>query len=248
LPLVYGRTPLVEFPVTAATDKGSIDMITGKLWLHAENKHPVQLEMISTLSPPEQWQEQPGMVRRLASNTTSALMALSQLELAQGSVSITGLDLTRHQVLFERKDLRSLKWTELLDAFRKADSELISLDALEGRKSNAAFFRDFLNQRLLSESDAGGASTSLSSEKPVRVFIVVTGSLLFERGSDLKPLQFEGNCHCRIYHLRFHVNRYDVSDELGNLMKLIQPKTFDLTTPVDFRRAIAQILADLQSI
>ncbi|PYS24427.1 MAG: hypothetical protein DMG11_24485, partial [Acidobacteria bacterium] len=114
------------------------------------------------------------MIRNHNLNTIGALAALSQLELSAGSISATGLDLSRHEVLFEQKDFQKIDWKALTEALTKANSTLISAKALEGRKSNGAFFREVLAQRL--------AADSSSKEQPVRVIIVVTSSLLFEKG------------------------------------------------------------------
>ena len=103
----------------------------------------------------------------------------------------------------------------------------------------APSFGQFLSNRI--ESGA-------SEEKPLRVFIVVTSSLLFENGSDLKPIVIEGDCNCRVYHLRFRLSVNDVFDELEKFMKPLRPRTFNLMTARDLRKAIAAIIEDLQNL
>jgi hypothetical protein len=125
-----------------------------------------------------------------------------------------------------------------MEAVKKAQSLHISTDALQGAKSNGAFFRDFLNQRL---APAG-------PEDPLRVIIVVTSSMLFEKGADLEPIRSEGDCHCRIYHLRFRLNINDVFDQLGRFMRPLRPRTFNLMTARDLRKVIAEIMEDLQNL
>ena len=154
-------------------------------------------------------------------------------------MSMTGLDLLRREIVFEQKNLRRLDWVKLREGFDKAGSSAISATALSGRKENAAFFRDFLDQRLTTEA---------GSLDPLRVFIVVTSSLMFENGADLKPLQLEGDCHCRIYHVRFRLSVNDVFDELQNIMKPLRPKTFNVVTPTDLRRTIADIIRELENL
>jgi len=79
----------------------------------------------------------------------------------------------------------------------------------------------------------------------LRVIIVVTSSRLFESGSDLRPLQIEGDCHCRVYYLRFRLNVNDVFDQLEKMMKPLRPRIFNLLSPRDLRKAIAEIIDDL---
>jgi hypothetical protein len=241
LPDAFSSVPLAEFPQTASSESGAYLFSSGELFLPVANKRPLQLELIATLSPPEQWTGRGRLIRSHNDNTASALTALSQIKLAHGSVSMAGLDLVRREVLFEERDFHAVNWPALLEGFKKADSPLISVTALEGRKGNGAFFREFLNQRL---SATGGNE----EHSALRVLIVVSGSMLFERGSDLEPLQYEGDCNCRIYHVRFRLNLNDVFDELQKFMKPFHPKTFNVITPRDFRKAIAEVLEELGNL
>jgi hypothetical protein len=197
------------------------------------------VDLISTLSPPEQWLGRRNIVRSHNNNTIATLTALSQMELADGSLSISGLDLTRREVLFEQEDLVSLNWRGLADAFQKMDNTLISTEALLGRKSNGAFFRDFLNDKI---------ETDNAPEQPLRVFIVVSSSVLFERGSDLQPLRLDTDCRCRVYHLRFRHGINDVFDDLQRFIKPLRPRTFNVTTARDLRKAVAEIIAELEAL
>src|SRR6185369_7585503 len=112
----------------------------------------------------------------------------------------------------------------------------VSTADLQGAKNNGAFFREFLSQRLTSPAPDSDA---------MRVMVVVTSSRLFENGSDLRPLQIEGDCNCRVYYLRFRLNVNDVFDQLEKLMKPLHPRTFNLITARDLRNAIAEIVEDL---
>ena len=236
LPDLYRRMPLVEFPQTDESDENGPGFLKGQLNLPVHNRHALAVELVSTLSLPEQWAGRTRVLRTHSDVTVGALAALSQMDLDEGTVSITGLDLARRQVLFEQPSVRPVDWTSLTEALRKAQSPEVSATQLQGSKNNGAFFRDFLNQQI------GGEH---SVESPVRVIIVVTSSQLFERGSDLTPLQFEGDCHCRIYHLRFRLNLTDVFDEIEKIIKPLHPRTFNLMTPRDLRKAIAEIVSDL---
>jgi hypothetical protein len=240
LPYLFKGMPLVEFPRTRESSDGTVLMSSSRLSLPVTLKKPIDVQLISTLNAPEQWVRRFRMVRNHNSITIGALAALSQMELNQGSISIAGLDLVRHEVLFEQNDFDSIQWPALMDAMEKAQAPEISAAALEARKGNGAYFRQFLSDRI--ESGSG------SKEKPLRVFIVVTSSLLFENGSDLNPIVVEGDCNCRVYHLRFRLNVNDVFDELERFMKPLRPRTFNLMTARDLRKAIASIIEDLQNL
>lgn len=235
LPDLYSRMPLVEFPDYREVSTDSLAFVNGELYLPIRNKRPLHVELISMLSPPEQWTGRNRIVRAHNDGTLGALAALSQMELMDGSLSITGLDLVRRQVLFEQRNFQSIEWKSLLQAMKKAQSLDISTEALQGAKNNGAFFREILNERLTTDLPADA----------MRVVIVVTSSRLFESGADLRPLQLEGDCNCRIYYLRFRLNVNDVFDQLEKFIKPLRPRIFNLLTARDLRKAIAEIVTDL---
>ena len=238
LPNLYSRMPLVEFP-----EYGDIgDGLSGSrslLYLPVRNRQPLDVQLISMLSPPEQWTGRGRVVRAHKDDTIGALAALSQMGFASGTTSITGLDLVRRQVLFQQDDFKSVNWNSLMDAIKKGQSPDISAGALQGSKNNGAFFRDFLDRQIGSGPAEGG---------PLRVFIVVTSSTLFESGADLRPIQIEGDCRCRVYFLRFRLNVNDVFDQLEKFMKPLHPRTFNLVSARDLRKAIAEIVGELEKL
>jgi hypothetical protein len=236
LPDLYRRMPLVEFPNLDESNPDGTGYLNGQLYLPVRNKRPLQVELISMLSPPEQWTGRARVMRAHNDDTLGALAALSEIDLTDGSLSIAGLDLSRRRVMFEQKDFQRVEWSSLVQAMKKAQSPDISAEALQGSKNNGAFFREFLNQRLSGDSTVA---------EGIRVLIVVTSSQLFESGSDLRPLQIEGDCNCRVYYLRFRLNVNDVFDQLERLMKPLRPRIFNLITARDLRKAIAEILQDL---
>jgi hypothetical protein len=238
LPNLYRRLPLVEFPEYGDVD-GGFGALRSLLYLPVRNKQPLDIHLISMLSPPEQWTGRSRVVRAHNDDTIGALAALSQMEIASGTISITGLDLVRRQVLFQQQDFKSIDWNSLMDAMKKAQSPNISAGALQGSKNNGAFFRDFLDRQIGSDPAEGG---------PLRVFIVVTSSTLFESGADLRPIQIEGDCRCRVFYLRFRLNVNDVFDELEKFMKPLHPRTFNLLSARDLRKAIAEIVEEMEKL
>ena len=238
LPNLYSRMPLVEFQEYADIGDG-VGASRNLLYLPVRSRQSLDVRLISMLSPPEQWTGASRAVRTHNNDTIGALAALSQMGIASGTISITGLDLVRRQVLFQQDDFKSVDWNSLMDAIKKAQSPDISAGALQGSKNNGAFFRDYLNRQIGNGPAEGG---------PLRVFIVVTSSTLFESGADLRPIQIEGDCRCRVYYLRFRLNVNDVFDELEKFMRPLHPRTFNLVSARDLRKAIAEIVEELEKL
>jgi hypothetical protein len=234
LPDLYVRMPLAEFP--EAQDLGN-GFVKGRLNLPVHNKRSLEVQLISTLSPPEQWTGRARVLRTQSDVTVGTVSALSQMELAEGTLSIAGLDLVRREVLYDEGDVHGIDWPTFTQALKRAQTPSVSAKALQDSKNNGAFFRGFLNDRI---------ESGPSSEDSMRIVIVVTSSQLFERGSDLTPLQIEGDCRCRVYHLRFRLNNNDVFDDIEKIIRPLHPRTFDLSNPKDVRKAIAEIVSDLE--
>ena len=238
LPGLYETAPMVEFPEAGESDQ-ALGFVKGHLNLPVHNKHPLEVQLISTLNPPVQWTGRARVLRTQSDVTVGAVAALSQIELAEGTLSITGLDLVRREVLYDQAGVRGVDWPTFTQALKKAQIPSVSAKALQESKNNAAFFREFLSRRIGGEPSDNGA---------MRIIIVVTSSQLFERGSDLTPLQIEGDCRCKLYHLRFRLNNNDVFDEIEKIIKPLHPRTFDLSTSQDVRKAIAEIVSDLEKL
>src|SRR5678816_2080089 len=75
LPDVYSRMPLVEFPEIVDTNGDGLTGIRGSLYLPVRNKRPLQVELISMLSPGEQWTGRRRMLRVHNDDTLGALAA-----------------------------------------------------------------------------------------------------------------------------------------------------------------------------
>ena len=230
-PNATDHLPAVELPYLSDREGGTIVGFYGGLSLPVQNRRKLAVELMPILSPPEQWAGEITVVRDHNEETAAVVNTLSQLQLADGVISLTGLDVARHAVPFEQKDLSHIDWRGFLDALHGADTKTVSAKMLAESKTTGAYFRNTLSQHLVEPGEA------------LRVVIVVSSPMVFQRGSDL---QLQSACHCRVYHLRFRHNAKDVFDDIEKLLKPLHPKTFNLITPNDMRKALAEIIRDLE--
>lgn len=232
--------------------------IHSRLFLPLPTKRPIKIELLVNFSPSEQFQ---GWLYRYVERTNLALMlaslrAVAQIEMTNGSLHITGLDLVRREVLFEQNDVRQLDVPLLRESLAKLNPDTISAQALVGRKQNAAFFRDILADRLAlnppptatSVPVANGQQASPATEAPLRVFIILTSAMLFSHGADLKPLVPPADCNCRVYYLRYRLFPGNFWDDLDKVIKPLAPRRFDLNSPLDLRKSLAVILSELRQL
>jgi hypothetical protein len=234
MPEMNLHLPPVEFPDVVSNHQVSVQVAPATIALPLQNRHPIDIEIVSVLSPADQWQARPDITRAINNRVLNATAILSQLRPAMGAVSTAVLDLANRSIPFEQRNLVQLNWKEIVPFFTNAsDAFKVEVSALEASKKHATFFRTIMEQRLNSEA------------KTRRAIILVSGSLLSAQGSDNSPVQLAGDCNCRVYHVWLRLNKDDIFDDLGNLIKPLRPTTYKVLTAADFRRAITNIIQDL---
>jgi hypothetical protein len=237
LPKLSSRSPIAEFPAITGGRPLAPETHPGPIVLPIENKTPLAVELVSIVAPPDQWGGRNDLVRANNNRVLAAASLLSQMQLNRGAVSLVTLDLMNQTVPFRQNDLHQLNWSPLAQTFTPTlENQRVMVPALEALKKRSDFFRNWLRGKL----QAPG--------RPLQVFILVSGSLLFERGTDLSPLKWDGECNCRVYHLRFRINNDDLFDDLGKLIQPLHPKTFNILTPLQFRKAVGEIARDLEKL
>src|SRR5262245_32069595 len=237
LPPFDSKLPTVSFPQSDDAFIDSPETQPPSLVLSVANKQPLDIELISPLNFPSEWVERPDFIRSTTNRLIAGMAVLSQLKLENSSISVTVVDLVNRETRFEQPSLLELEWKRLVDAYPKlAETNRLSLRAIETRKDRAAFFRQFLQERLEGPRER------------TRVLIILSGSVLFEGGSDFTPVSTEGNCRCRVYHLHFQETATISFNDVEKLLRGLRPKTFDIESARDFRKALADIISNLESL
>jgi hypothetical protein len=194
------------------------------------------------------------------------LKVLSQIEVGQGGLQITLLDIPKRRVIFEQRDVHHLSWERVRGALTEADPNKIDVRALEHREQNAQFFVEQVRQRL---APGGGG------EKPFRVLLVLSGPTAFNSGEDMHPIEASGDPNTKVYYLRYHVPPERLTlpsvfdnpvarsrrgfpgnapplatpaepfDSLGSLLKPLQPRLFDIYSAEQFRKVLGSLLDEI---
>lgn len=236
----FNLVPAVEFPRLILDEEGDWIELPPPLSLQVGTRRPIEVELIANLGPPEQWMSRSRVLRQHQDLTAGYLAVLSQLEIENGIFRITGLDLVSRNQVFDSTDAQDFGWQEALEYIEELHAPKVSKAAFEGQKLNGQFFRQVISEKMA--RPAGVAA----GQEPIRVFIILSNSVLFRPGTDLRT-EPEPACSCRVYHLRYRQTQTDVFDDLARFLKPFKPKTYNLYTPWDFRRAVGEILSDLRS-
>src|SRR5262249_20158014 len=135
LPKLTAQLPPVEFPTIVGQGRRNLQAFPGPFVLRVNNKPALKLQIISVLSPADQWSARADIVRTINNRVLSATGVISQISLAAGSVSTAVLDLTNRSTVFEQQEFRQLNWIDLSSAFITAsDAFKVGVPALEALK------------------------------------------------------------------------------------------------------------------
>jgi hypothetical protein len=270
LPDAWRDLPDVEYVAPAdPPDSWYLPSETGRLRLPLETRKPVEIEVVVNLTPSE-WASRAAEVQ--SSNLSvliPALKVISQLSGSGASLGIELLDLSRQRVVFRQENVRVLDWTAMRRSLAAGGAGTIDVGSLERHRKSAAFFVTEIGRIVSAQRTPGGASESQ------RVVIVLTGPVAFDRGVDLEPIALRPSPDCRVFYIRYHSVRppqldaprpargtpYGIErpsrrrresslvdlqyDQLESTLKPLAPRVFDVTTPEQFRKALAGMIAGI---
>lgn len=245
LPGAGSELPVAEFMLPAqGPDNLFRPELRGRLNLPLATRRRIHIQVLANFSASEEYAGRDAIQFINHSILLPTINVLSQIQLSNGTLGLTALDLDRRQVIFEQADLRPLDWPRLREAVAALRTDVVDLRTLETRRERGAFFREVLQQKLA----AAPATSPAAGEEPFRVFLIVGSGFLFPSGSDLEPVQASKNCSCRVYYMQYRVTYANLWDDLIRIIRPLEPKHFRVLTAMEMRRALATILAEIGSL
>jgi hypothetical protein len=229
-------------------------------YLPVHTQAPAQIDVVFNLTGNEQLSLNPNNLdsfRRsyVEDGLRGATGLLSQLAPSQGCVRVSAIDILRLKVVLDRSsgdpasNLNRIQ-QEITSAL---DNAAVDVHTLAGRTKAREFFRQFLEKVI---SDDAGCSPQLPN--PDRAIIVVSDSLIFPKGTNTEPVSLAETRNAHFFHLRFSytlfVRQYPpfltavtTIDEVGHMLSSLHPRNFDVVEPKDLRRAVAEIVQDIEA-
>lgn len=227
-----------------------------RLHLPLENRRPVRVEIVVNTSPSEH-SHRPERSREVAMQTVLPLVkAVSQIGLAHGSVNVTFLDISRHRLAFRQEGVREVDWPGLKAALARDNPNEIDVAELKERNRSAQFFLGEIARRL-------------DPAPEVRVAIILSAPLAFAAPQQTEsPAPLDPDAHLFYIRLRAPIRaatgggppeargRWTTppriptmavpsplgDDELDRMLKAWRPRRFDVSTPMEQRKALAEIM------
>ena len=220
---------------------------------------PVRIDVVFNLTGNEQLSLTPTGLDsfrhpNLESRMRGAAAVLPQLVPVQGCVRVSAIDILRLKVVLDRSPADAAsnlnRVLEAIPGLR--DNAVVDIHTLMGRTKAREFFHQFVD-KIISDN------TPCSSQ-PVgagRAIIVVSDSLIFPAGTDKEPVSPPEHRNARFFHIRFSntlfYTKYSFPaavvtfDEVGHLLGPLHPRNFDVVEPKDLRRAVAEIVQDIEA-
>ena len=265
LPGLWSDLPAVEFLTSAdSPESWYLSEIQGRLHWGMSGQSPARVNVILNVVP-----SAPGVgAHRTLSGDLAALLptlkAISQLGSSSISENLELIDMSRRRAVFRQDDKKELDWPRLKASLSDANTASIDIHSLSERHHDAQFFVSQVRGMLR------------SSEKPCAL-VVLTPPVAFDSGEDLQPIPTEALTACHVVYIRYHalvqpLNPFgpqtgarnhvprmggpmprgpapqDLIDQLEATLKPLNPKVFDVTTPGEMAKALADLEKSLQPL
>ncbi len=200
-------------------------------------------------------------------NLGPRIEVISEMEIPNGSMQVTSLDLQRRKVLTQtvvgNLDLKRV-WTGGLNS----RPYTVNVHALENTNGGAQFFVSEIRKLL-----------ERPVPEPQRVLIVLSDPRKFPKGEDLSPIQIKTQPGTRVFYIRCDyrqgwtgpaptspppgpdswstppelpsgppapvVHEPNNSDSLERTLKPLDPRVFHVTTAPQFREALGAIMSEI---
>jgi hypothetical protein len=234
LPHLGERLPQLEFPRVSDREGGSVLGLYGNLNLPVQNKQKASIELIPIVN---HFETRPSRksVRDHSQKIVAIINTLSQMRVADGSISFTAVDVTGRQIPFQRVASDRLNWADLFQVLVNANElETVSKRDVLAESNSADFLWQTINEQLT------GCNES------VRVLLIVGSALGHEQSKSEFPT-LPSDCKSRIFYLRLDGSG-NGAELLQNIPAHLHPTTFHIRTALDLRKALATVIRELERL
>ena len=263
--------PAVEFLTPGETpDIWFLPEIEGRLHVAATTKNDVEIDLFVNFTPSERLS---GSVR--ARNNTMAVLlpcwkVMSQVRWGGAQLNFQFLDLVKNQILFAQNNAGEIDWNRARIPLA-APPGLVDVKSLANHRFSADFFVQEIARKaaeppptghsrvivVLSSAVRFGSAVDLN---PLRIAPVPGQKVFYFRYSAPRMIFVPRNSRTAENAVDSRGNRPPMdeapvpyrlgpeSDQLEPLLKGLNPQLFDFATPGQFRKALARLIAAVNSM
>jgi len=270
LPGAWRDLPAVELVTPEMPpDSWFLPSMQGKLRLAVETHEPVHVDLVVNLTPSERLTGSNRVQNRNLELLLPTTKVLSQVDWGETTFSLAWLDLSTRRVIYQQDNMQGLDWSKAAGSLSELNPGMIDVKSLEKRKYTAAFFLDEIYRKI------GAAKGPPPRRTPV--VIILSSSVRFESGQEVHPIALDGMADARVYYIRYQpppqiifgppsaptgrqrrrlpegdlpvrVNSVSQTDQLEPLLKPLEPRLFEVSTPEQFRKALATVLTEIRKL
>jgi len=217
---------------------------SGKEWLPVENGSDICIDIVVNVSYSQVLRSKSLQQRWLNYLMNSSYMlqagsVLTNLGLNKGCMRITIVDVLSMKTLFDRKEAKDFDWHDAGEVVGRQNRFTIDVDRLSSYTRASAYFHAKLSEILEDNSCVSGKNT------PSRIVIVVSNQQVFPENTDIIPVIPQNPESTRFYYFCINNNAY-ISGDVNEMLKPAEPKRFMIRGPLDFRKALSNLILDLE--
>ena len=253
LPDAWRDLPPVEFiHPSKPPDSWYLPAIETALHLSAAPREPVRINLIVNLTPSERLAGSSRVQNRNFGSLLPATKLLSEVDWGTSPFHLELLDLARLKVTYRQEHAGPLDWLITNASLQEVKPGLIDVKSLENRQHSAQFFLDQVNKQL-------------QTKQPQTVLIILSSAVEFGAGQEMRPVVPDPAGNARVFYVRyltpagrmggrrgngFPPNNPNQSpfDQLAGLLKPLEPHLYEVSSPEQFRKALAAILAEVSKL
>jgi hypothetical protein len=240
LPEADRDLPRVEF--LPPSERNVSQFGDGRLNLSVQNQRPLQIDVIFDVSAQGTRRSVASLGSAIASRQVQVVNAISDMKLQSGCMRLTGVDLLRQELLFERIDTRAVDWFKVREEILKRNLHTISVEQLSGEDQVAPFFKMQIEKTL----GATPGCTGRVKDKPKRVVMILSSGVLLPPGSKKVKAAPDPTCDCEIFYIR--AAPVQLFDDLPSILNDLSPHKIEAEDPYKFRENLRRLIAQLEQI
>jgi hypothetical protein len=226
--------------------------LRGRVNMAVETQRPVHVDVVMNMTPSERAAGSIQIFRRNMSVLVPALKVLSGIELSDGSLDVTLLDLTRRRV-WEQPNARQLDWSKMREPFADTNPGIIDVQSLASKAEMMQFFRDQIAGKLKASAEKEESRAVIVLSAPVFLehqFKTETGRLARDPNRRLfylrnRPLVPQRGPHGAFDGIAQPLAPSMPSDDIERVIKAMDGRLFSVIGPEEFRKALAAILGEI---
>lgn len=216
----------------------------GMEWLPVGNRSEVCVDLVINVSYSQvlrgkslqQWWLNYQMNASYVLQTGSVI---SHLGLSKGCVRVSIVDVLSMKTLFDRENAEGFDWQEAGRVVREQNRFTIDIDRLSRYTQASAYF----NARLSEILEGGSCRSGEAATK--RAVVVVSNQQVFPPETEIIEISPKSSEKPRFYYFCINDRAY-ISGDIQKMLKPAKPRSFLIRRPHDFRKALSDLILDLE--